>query len=685
MRWAPSTLLKVAVIAGVVRTGFAEDTLASDKVDAVHGAKEHNSWALLIDAGSTGSRMHLYEWAPRVYSKLPLENPISKPITSEKWTERLRPGLSAFTDPVEAATSLKPLIDFAKENLADAKDYWHTYPIYLKATAGMRELGLERREGIINAVREFFKDNETCPFLFSSPEQARVIAGEEEAAYAWTGVNFVKGTLISNIVGSGTATAVKSYGTVEMGGASSQIAFFRPEQDILSNLFKLQVGSQKHWNIYAHSFLQYGRVSARQRMWSHLASGDKYLPGPGQMYTRSGCFADQAVLEGVKPCMVADACLPWDVSLPSPEHVDGTVGLHPPILYSPLVANVEIGGAIDGGSWEQCLEQIVGPLLFDKKAKFGMWCNYTHHGQCGFVGVYQPELPGSDTAFGNFVLIGQFVKLWSNLGLPESGASLNDLAAVARKVCGASHDEIIEHMQGVYGPDRHLGSKKKEEANELCFMAAYAYSMLHFGHGFELDRNFTAIEVMSYEGVDLQVGWQLGSILYEINALPWVYDPEANVGFESPEALYVRDTHMGASTPSAGGADSSTALVALVAATLSALLTASVFLVCGSQSFQGSHCQKISRKGGADSGRNGEDAPTVSDGVSANAWGGEWWPMAVRMPYAAVPDHEPRMTSRTGGGAEVGVELPPVGANISTRQHRPDSSLSRGAPLYGAI
>ena len=26
------------------------------------------------------------------------------------------------------------------------------------------------------------------------------------------------------------------------------------------------------------------------------------------------------------------------------------------------------------------------------------------------------------------------------------------------------------------------------------------------------------------------VGWQLGSILYEINALPWVYDPAATTG-----------------------------------------------------------------------------------------------------------------------------------------------------------
>lgn len=40
-----------------------------------------NPWALLIDAGSGGSRLHLYEWEPRVYHTLP--PPISKPFTSE--------------------------------------------------------------------------------------------------------------------------------------------------------------------------------------------------------------------------------------------------------------------------------------------------------------------------------------------------------------------------------------------------------------------------------------------------------------------------------------------------------------------------------------------------------------------------------------------------------------------------
>lgn len=56
-----------------------------------------------------------------------------------------------------------------------------------------------------------------------------------------------------------------------VGGSSTQIAFFAPDQDILDGLFKLQIGSQKHWNVYAKSFLEFGINSARNR---HLVGND---------------------------------------------------------------------------------------------------------------------------------------------------------------------------------------------------------------------------------------------------------------------------------------------------------------------------------------------------------------------------------------------------------------------------
>jgi len=65
---------------GSTESDTAETTGGSPKTEP--GPPGGYPWALLIDAGSTGSRMHLYEWSPRVFHSLP--PPVSKPFTSEK-------------------------------------------------------------------------------------------------------------------------------------------------------------------------------------------------------------------------------------------------------------------------------------------------------------------------------------------------------------------------------------------------------------------------------------------------------------------------------------------------------------------------------------------------------------------------------------------------------------------------
>lgn len=52
-----------------------------------------------------------------------------------------------------------------------------------------------------------------------------------------------------------------------------------------------------------------------------------------------------------------------------------------------------------------------------------------------------------------------------------------------------------------------------------CFIAAYAYGMLTEGYHFEPNRNLTVVAKID----GLKVGWALGAMLYEINALPWEY------------------------------------------------------------------------------------------------------------------------------------------------------------------
>jgi Golgi nucleoside diphosphatase len=151
---------------------------------------------------------------------------LSIPTSNSRWTDKYLPGLDVFAyhknpEKLTAALAkyLRPLLDFAKQVLKDKEDQFHSYPIFLKATGGMRTLPMEKRVRLMSTIRELFHDHDNFnPFAFED-EQARVISGEEEAIYGWVGVNFAKGTLIGDSRGSGTAQNPKlTYGMLEMGG-----------------------------------------------------------------------------------------------------------------------------------------------------------------------------------------------------------------------------------------------------------------------------------------------------------------------------------------------------------------------------------------------------------------------------------------------------------------------------------
>ena len=583
--------------------------------------QEETTFGILIDAGSTGSRMHIYEWSSRTFSEIP--PPLSLPLTSERWSERIRPGLSAFgAEPSKAAKTLAPLLDKAKEELAGYEDYWSEYPIYVKATAGMRELPEAQRDAIITAVRAYLADDSTCPFRFENDEQARVIAGEEEAAYAWVAVNFVDGALLDATAGPfGTATPSRARGSLEMGGSSSQISFYKPQQDILAGLFKLQLGTRAHINLYGHSFLHYGRVSSRRLHWSHLAA-------------KHGCWDEaDGRYRDPKPCVVADPCVPAGeaVSDWAQTSVTGVFGLSPPLTHGNTNGNVTVTGTRRSReSYAACRKQ-VRDHLFDPS--FNRWCEYSHNGQCAYIGVYQPRLPeGPD--YGNFVLLGNYVKLFSMLKLPRT-TNLREFAARADAVCGGEDEPLPE------------GKLSKDE---FCFVAAFAYESLTTGHGFDGTRNYTYVDSTQYNGAHVNVGWPLGAMLYEINALPWTYvaprqkapdddggDDAAAVSREQVEVppgkrkvFFLRERKASPEprrTP-AGAVAVAAALIA-VAAVLLAVERRHSFAT-----------------GGRDAWADPEDARRLDDGRDANCC--DAWTIA---PPAAAPSpsvHSPRHSLRSG-------------------------------------
>jgi len=460
--------------------------------DTTHG--------MMIDAGSQGSRLHIYEWDKRFLLDQDdlLETThgkkLSYPTSNSRWTDQYLPGLDMFIqyqteEELENAMGayLGPLVDFAKEVLKDKKDEWHTYPIYLKATGGLRTLSHKDRVRLMDCVIKLFNDKIYNPFDFND-ERARVISGEEEAIYGWVGVNFAKNVLIEGSEGSGLAKDPKlTYGMLEMGGASTQIANFENNGDMMANLFKLQLGGSRHWNVYVHSYLYSGINGAWSRLNSRL-----HWEGTD-----------------INPCLPTGSTVEFESWM----HMDKKGRFYP--RDNPKSTHYSVSMTNNATNYDHAACSKNTFLLLRKETN-KEWCDFQMDGDCGFAGIYQPPLPKINSAVDEFIATSNFVGVYEFLQLGEQ-ATVSRIGKVAEKVCSLSWKELKEY-------NANLKSPIKEELvlAQFCFRSNFVYQLLRHGWEFGDEYVMTAADVINGQ----KMGWALGCMLYEINTLPWDFHPE---------------------------------------------------------------------------------------------------------------------------------------------------------------
>lgn len=199
----------------------------------------------MIDAGSSGSRVHIYKF-----------NHCKKdPELENEVFQMMEPGLSSFAEPEAAANSLHDLLQLAVESVP--KEMQSCTPIAVKATAGLRLLGEEKSSAILDMVRKTLE--EQYPFPVANVE---IMSGSEEGVFAWITVNYLLGNLKEN----GTSVA-----TFDLGGASTQIVlepeFGLEEDDMLPGDHQYQLKyAEQNYNLYQHSYIGYGLNEARRRI-----------------------------------------------------------------------------------------------------------------------------------------------------------------------------------------------------------------------------------------------------------------------------------------------------------------------------------------------------------------------------------------------------------------------------------
>ncbi|WVF65431.1 hypothetical protein IAT40_000158 [Kwoniella sp. CBS 6097] len=250
-------------------------------------------YALVIDAGSSGSRLQIYSWRDPDLERAEIIQEVSaatlgpeevrkgrwwwdagmerlrlkgkgkgkqkevlerkalrrlvrvgKGVEGDEWVKRVEPGISTVS-PDDIPTYLSPLLSHALRHIPPSQH--SSTPIYILATAGMRLLPPEESNAILQSSCDLIRND--YPFRVDGPSSAgpcgdsiRVISGEEEGMWGWVAVNYLMDGFDPpphSSTDSVTPVDVNhhspTFGFLDMGGASTQLAFSPSPSELLKS------------------------------------------------------------------------------------------------------------------------------------------------------------------------------------------------------------------------------------------------------------------------------------------------------------------------------------------------------------------------------------------------------------------------------------------------------------------
>nr|XP_033808427.1 ectonucleoside triphosphate diphosphohydrolase 5 isoform X4 [Geotrypetes seraphini] len=223
---------------------------------SIQNASIESVYGIMFDAGSTGTRIHIYSFTQKYSDQLPeLEREIF---------ESVKPGLSAYADlPEQGAETIRGLLEVAKN--AVPSSHWRKTPVVLKATAGLRLLPEKKALALLSEVKDILEES---PFLVPD-NSVSIMNGTYEGILAWITVNFLTGQLYSQ--------SKQTVGILDLGGASTQITFLPQSEETLEQSPLDFITSFKMFHttykLYTHSYLGLGLKAARLATLGALGTG----------------------------------------------------------------------------------------------------------------------------------------------------------------------------------------------------------------------------------------------------------------------------------------------------------------------------------------------------------------------------------------------------------------------------
>uniref|UniRef100_A0A0B7BG01 Uncharacterized protein n=1 Tax=Arion vulgaris TaxID=1028688 RepID=A0A0B7BG01_9EUPU len=257
---------------------------ASPNQNPEGGAKLVN-YGVLLDAGSTSTKLKIYRWNPSASNSLVPKIDLISNV-------RFQTGLNNYENDQEGLSMyLTSIVSRAKDEVPSDKQA--ETPIFLMATAGLRFLTAAEARTFLADIRSVMADKTINPFLYN-PSSVTILSGEKEGVYSWIAANYLLGFFDTY------RPENESIGVLEMGGGSTQITFI-PNGPLFSEEYQV-IMAGRPYHLYVQSYLHYGSNAIKLKVAHELTQrypGQDVVANPCMLIgdTRTATLDDGRVLQ----------------------------------------------------------------------------------------------------------------------------------------------------------------------------------------------------------------------------------------------------------------------------------------------------------------------------------------------------------------------------------------------------